>query len=454
MATSKRKKTQANNTAPGLVEWARLKAPLVKLHLDLQNPRHEPAANQAEAIERLYGPEKVAVVAADIVEQRAMSPLDMIGVIDMPGNPGHYIAVEGNRRLCALLLLSDPEKAPTPEARASMQELAAQVQLPKDIEVVRFDSRAEALYWIGLRHLGPQEGQGLKHWNTIQKSRATEGGGENALAVAVLDRAREGQWFDIDVLPAVTTLTRYLKNREVRAALGLGHHRKLEFTHDPTEVDAALKQFLLDAMPTGTDAPPRVNSRTKDSDRAAYARELRDRGASPRTTLPAPVEPPPAAPPPPTAGQKKPRNRPDPSSRKYVVPPDFVCNADNRALRMLFKEMQRTPIDDHEFASAFLLRAFVEQVMVLYIKKAEPSFNWSDQQALVQRCANKLDPDGKNSKFKPIRTAATSANAAHSLHTLGAAVHNGIAMDRRALIAAWLNWEHALTAMLAAICKP
>lgn len=453
MATSKRKKTQVNNSAPGLVEWERLKVPLVKLHLDLQNPRHEPAANQAEAIERLYGAEKVAVVAGDIVEQRAMSPLDMIGVIDMPGNPGHYIAVEGNRRLCALLLLGDPEKAPTPEARATMQELSTQVQLPKTIEVVRFNSREEAYYWISLRHLGPQEGQGLKRWNTIQKSRATEGGGENALAVAVLDRAREGQWFDPDVLPAVTTLTRYLKNREVRAALGLGHHRKLEFTHDPIEVDAALKQFLQDAMPTGTDAPPRVNSRTKDGDRASYARQLRDRGASPRTTLTTPVEPPPAEPPP-TTGQKNTRNRPDPSLRKCLVPTGFVCNVDNRTLRMLFKEMLRTPIEDHEFASAFLLRAFAEQVMTLYIKKVEPGFNWGDDQAMVQRCADKLDPTGKNAKFKPIRTAATSTNASHSLHTLGAAVHGGLLMDRRALITAWQNWEHALTTMLADICKP
>lgn len=453
MATSKREKTQASNLAQSLAEWERIKVPLVKLHLDLKNPRHNPADNEAEAIERLYGTEKVAVVAGDIVEQRAMSPLDMIGVIDMPGNPGHYIAVEGNRRLCALLLLGDPEKAPTPEARAAMHELASQVKLPQTIEVVRFKSREEAYYWISLRHLGPQEGQGLKHWNTTQKSRATEGGGENALAVAVMDRARQGEWFDPDALPAVTTLTRYLKNREVRAALGLGHHRTLEFTHDPTEVDAALKQFLLDAMPTGTDTPPRVNSRSKDADRAAYARDLRERGAAPRSPLPAPAAPPPAEPPTVTE-RTAPRNRPDPSLRKTLVPIGFICNADDRTLRMLFKEMQRTPIDDHEFANGFLLRAFAERVMTLYLKKVEPGFNRSDDQAKVQRCADKLDPTGKNAKFKPIRTAATSPNASHSLHTLGAAVHSGLLMDRRALITAWQNWEYALSTMLTEISKP
>ena len=118
---------------------------------------------------------------------------------------------------------------------------------------------------------------------------------------------------------------------------------------------------------------------------------------------------------------------------------------------MLFAEMQRTPMVEHEFASAFLLRAFLERVMTLYLKRVDPGFNWTEDQAMVQRCAIKLDPSEKLPKFKPIRTAATSMNASHSLHTLGAAVHGGIMIDRRALVMAWQNWEHALVTMLAEV---
>jgi hypothetical protein len=452
VATTKRSRKPANSKAASLIDWEQIKVPLVKLHLDMKNPRHEPVATEAEAIKQLYEVEKVAVLAADIVEQRAMSPLDMIGVIAMPGNPGHYVAVEGNRRMCALLLLNDPDRAPTAEARVRMKELSARITLPVAISVVRFETREEAHYWIGLRHLGPQEGQGLKKWTSIQKSRATDGGGDNVLAVAVLDRAREGKWFAADSLPAVTTLTRYLRNREIRASLGLGHHRALEFTHEPSEVDMALKQFLQDAMPTGSEKPPRVNSRSKDGDRATYAREFRDRGAAPRTTLPAPITPPPAEAP--AAGGKITRNRPDPAQRKNLIPSGFICNAADRNLRMLFKEMQRTPIDDHEFANAYLLRAFVERVMSLYLKKVDSGFNWSDDQALVQRCAAKLDPTNKNQKFKAIRTAATSANATFSLHSLGAAVHGSLLKDRKALIIAWENWDYALRTMLDELSGP
>lgn len=451
MVASGGKGKRPASKAGAFVEWSRISVPLVKLHLDLNNPRHLPAESEDEAISLLYTSEKVEALAADIADKRAMSPFDIIGVIEMEGNPGHFIAVEGNRRLCSLLLLNDPDRAPTPASRLVMGELSKKVQLPDSIEVVQFDSRADAKYWIGLRHLGPQDGQGLVNWDAEQKSRASDDGGPDALAVAVLDRARDGKWFGEAKPPSVTTLTRYLKNREVRAALGLGHHRELVFTHDPDEVDAALRQFMLDALPTGDDSQPLVNSRSKDEDRAAYAREFRDRGASPRTLLTSPTVPAPATPAKPAPGKVGERNKPDPAKRKFLVPNGFVCNPDDRNLRMIFKEWQRTPIDDHEFANSYLLRAFIERVMTLYLAAVEPGYNPPNDQALVSRCSTNLDPTGKSAKFKPIRVAASNQDASHSLHTLGAAVHAGVLKDRRALISAWENWDHALRKMLEAI---
>lgn len=428
--------------------WEMIDVQLAKLHLDLQNYRHDEAATEDAAIAQLYTHEKVEALAKDIAEQGTLSPLDLIGVVPMPGNPGHFVAVEGNRRLCALLLLKDSDRAPTTESRAVMNKLAKQVQLPKTISVVCFTSKAVAKHWIDVRHLGPQEGQGLRAWNATAKDRAADDGGPNKLAVAVLDRARDGKWLAEGATPSVTTLTRYLKNREVRAALGLGHHRDLVFTHNQEEVDDALKQFLRDALPTGDGRQPPVHSRSNDGDRAAYARELRDRGVAPKTTLRVPVVPAPAAP---SSGVKgRTRNKPDPAGRRTLVPTDFVCKTTDHNLRMLFKEMQRTPIDEHEFASAYLLRAFAERVMTLFMKKVEPGFNAANDQALVTRCVQKLDPEGKLPKFKALRNAASDKDSSHSLHTLGAAVHAGLLKDRRALVMAWRNWEDTLKHMLEA----
>jgi hypothetical protein len=434
-------------------EWENISVELIKLHLDLENYRHESVENEETAIEQLYTHEKVEALARDIVEHGAISPLDRIGIIPMLRNPGHFIAVEGNRRMCALLLLNDPDRAPTPQARTIMRELAKQITLPAKIDVVKFSTKEQAKHWVDLRHLGPQDGQGLRAWNATQKERAANEGGANQLALAILERAQQGKWLDYDKLPAITTLTRYLKNREVRAALGLGHHKNLVFTHDSAEVDAALQHFLRDAMPTTDGNPPRVNSRSKDTDRSTYARDLRDRGVSPRTSLKAPAIPD-AAKTGKVSTTAKPRNKPDTTQRKNLVPTGFVCNAEDSNLLMLFREMKRTPIDQHEFANAYLLRAFVERVMILYLKKVDPGFTAANDQALVKRCSEKLEPSSNKAKLKALRTAASQTDASHSLHTLGAVVHAGMVMDRRALIFAWRNWEHALELMLEAISTP
>lgn len=448
MSTIKRQVTKSATN-----QWETISVELVRLHLDLENYRHEPVENEESAVKQLYTHEKLEELARDIVEHGAISPLDRIGVIPMQRNPGHFIAVEGNRRLCALLLLNDPDRAPTPQGRTLMRELAKQITLPTRIDVVNFGTKEHAKHWVDLRHLGPQDGQGLRKWNANQKERAASEGGANQLALAILDRARQGKWLGEEKPPAITTLTRYLKNREVRAALGLGHHKDLVFTHDSAEVDAALQHFLRDAMPAADGSLPRVYSRSNDTDRSTYARDLRDRGVSPRTTLNAPTVPP-AAKPGKASLTSKPRNKPDTAQRKYLVPTDFVCNAEDRNLRMLFREMQRTPIDQHEFANAYLLRAFLERVMTLYLKKVDREFTFSDHKALVRRCSQTLDPSSKQTKLKALRTAASQTDASYSLHTLGAAVHTGMVMDRRALIFAWTNWEHAVELMLAAISTP
>ena len=60
----------------------------------------------------LLGKEKVRKLAEDIAT-KGISPLDRLGVTAHPKVNDSYVAVEGNRRLCALKLLADPEKAPT-----------------------------------------------------------------------------------------------------------------------------------------------------------------------------------------------------------------------------------------------------------------------------------------------------------------------------------------------------
>ena len=82
------------------------------IYLDTNNPRHEPLESQEEAIEKLCQDEYVLQLAQDIAEN-GINPLESFAVlIEKRGRKTTYIAVEGNRRLCAIKLLQDPDLAP------------------------------------------------------------------------------------------------------------------------------------------------------------------------------------------------------------------------------------------------------------------------------------------------------------------------------------------------------
>ena len=221
--------------------------PLARLHLDPENPRHAPIEDEGKIISCLMNKEGVQALAKSIVENGGVSPLEAIGVIEMVDNPGHYIVAEGNRRTCALKLLNDPQKAPSIKSQRYFRSLAANAKLPQNFSVVVFPDKEAIKPWLELRHLGPQDGAGLKAWDTAQKVRFTSGVTPNRLALAVLERAETAGWISTENRKkiGITTLARYLGNPVVRSALGIGGRGSLTFTHDPAQVDTALKKSLL-----------------------------------------------------------------------------------------------------------------------------------------------------------------------------------------------------------------
>jgi hypothetical protein len=421
--------------------------PLARLHLDPQNPRHDPIADEDQIIAQLFRVERVLAVAKDIAARGGVSPLERIGVVEMPDNPGHYIVAEGNRRACALKVLHDPQKSPSTKIRTAIEALAKETRVPPKFSVVVFRDREVARPWLSLRHLGAQDGAGTRPWDTTQKTRFARGTAPDHLALAVLDRAEKAGWIDAATRQkiALTTLTRYLTNPVVRAALGLGHRSDLIFTHEADEVDAALRQFVLDAVPR-KDAP--VHSRTSATERKAYGQSLHAKGIAPTTPLPTPTAPPEPVK---QAASKKTRNPRHPDSRPIVVPSDFVVKHRDKALqRLLFELRGLKPDDGFVFSANYLLRAIIERVMVLYAKKcgAKLPANPPDRM-LTKACHDALEASGvARNELKNMRIAFSNDDATHSLNTLGAAVHGAHSPTRKSLISAWDNWESCLKLML------
>src|SRR5688500_8905980 len=98
---------------------------LARVYLDNVNPRHDPIDNEREIIAHLLAREYVKPLARDIAERGSLSPLERLAVIPHPSVRDAYISVEGNRRVCALKLLADPEKAPDESDRRYFRQQAA-----------------------------------------------------------------------------------------------------------------------------------------------------------------------------------------------------------------------------------------------------------------------------------------------------------------------------------------
>jgi hypothetical protein len=84
-----------------------------RMFLYEENPRHEPIESEPEIIEHLCKDEQVYNLARNISEV-GPNPLDLLGLVEIKSSGGrkNYQAREGNRRVCAIKLLNDPDRAP------------------------------------------------------------------------------------------------------------------------------------------------------------------------------------------------------------------------------------------------------------------------------------------------------------------------------------------------------
>jgi hypothetical protein len=437
--------------------------PISRLHLDPKNPRHDPLQSDAEIIAQLCKKEQVGALALDIAAMGQLNPLDVLGAIPMEGNPGHFISVEGNRRTCALLLLHDPSRAPTPELKQQLTKAAARASLPAQIKIHVFQNRAKAKPWIDRRHLGVQGGVGTLEWDTDQKARAAGNNTRtsataNALALSVLDRLLASKLITPDQRTQVslTTITRYLGTPGVRALMGLGGTRELIYTHAENEVDAALRQLVIDSLEPDTDGTFKVNSRAGSSQRVAYANKLKSDGLTPSTPLPTPQPPSTTKSSAKTSTNSSTRRRSatDPSKLPTLFTSSLTVAIHDPVLLRLRQESLSLQLEDFPFSGNYLLRAFVERVIVLFLKKrSKYQPNMNDAQ-LAQACAAELLAIGvKGSALEIANKAAGSASNPFSLHSLGHAVHGGSIPTRKHLRAMADTWIPTLQAMLAVLEK-
>lgn len=420
-----------------------------KLHFDPVNPRGEPEADE-EKIRALFGTQSETVVLATHMAEHGQNPLDRLGVIEHPKLPGHFVVREGNRRLCAMQLLRDPERAPTPNVRKMFQKLAREGRpVPDRIQVVLFHKTPKARVWMSVKHEGPQGGLGTLTWGSKQKARFNREGdtgitrpkNPNRQAEALLTYAVDQGLISPEerAIIAITTITRYLPN--VRASLALLNTEDCTTNAPPTEFNIVLQRFLRDAKDPGIQGEQAdVHSRSTAADRKAYAETLRQEGVSPINRNLPPYDP--AKELPAQRARKtstSARSTTHPGKRKQLVMSSFVVPVKDSVLLRLVKEGKELHPDEARFSCNYLNRVILERVVHLYAKKfgvgAQGEFS-DVVQRIITHAKSSSDPPSKGVALVLTKTA--DKRASYSYEIMSNPVHGGMipsGADNRT------NWE-------------
>lgn len=419
------------------------------LHFDPVNPRGEPEHDEEKIIE-LFGSQPETLILATHLAEHGQNPLDRLAIVAHPKLPGHFVTREGNRRLCAMQLLRDPERAPTEATRKAFQKVASTGRpIPNEVQAVLFHEKHKARVWMSVKHEGPQNGLGTVSWGAKEKARFNREGeigitrpkNPNRQAEALLTYAvNEGLIAPEErELIALTTITRYLPN--VRAALALLNTEDCTTNARPDEFNAALQRFLRDAKETGTPGMKAVvHSRSSSAQRTEYAETLRRDGVSPVNRDQQPYDPsktPPVKPEVKSSTASKSAHHP--GKRKQLIPSSFVVSIQDNVLLRLVSEGKELHPDEARFSCNYLNRVILERIVHLYATKHGVGRD-GDFAEVVQRVIS----HAKASAHPPIKgianilTKTADKRSSYSYELMSNPIHGGSipsGADNRA------NWE-------------
>jgi len=101
---------------------------------------------------------------AKSIAEHGLNPTESWAIVQ---EEGKYVVLEGNRRLVACRLLDNPRKAPDPQTAATFERIKRGARTTSSYlnpSCVEFEHRADARYWIHLKHHGAGSGEGTAAW--------------------------------------------------------------------------------------------------------------------------------------------------------------------------------------------------------------------------------------------------------------------------------------------------
>ncbi len=417
-----------------------------KLLLDVTNPRHDILGSQTETLGGIILDQKGKLVklAKDILDF-GINPSEQTIVTPSEDESDKFIVLEGNRRLAALILLSDPDMAALGYDSISIDKLKSYGKKYKDNPIERlpcvvFKQRDDANHWIELRHTGENEGRGVVPWGAKEKARFNELQGKPSPAFQVLEFVKKNANLneeDLEYLkkPNISSIKRLIGDPDVRETLGIDITDGYITTNYPSEeLINGLTKLVMDV------ATQRIsvdNIRHKN-DRADYISEfpeeyLPDINSKPIETWKLqsqtdPVKPRvlPSGTVSSTAAGKK--SVPLSTSRSTLIPSNCGLKIKNaKRINKIYKELRGLEVKGFENACAITFRVFLELSVENFAEAKNIPYHENDSLPnTIGKVAKYMESNNlmSTNELKPIRVACSTPDSLVSINTLNAYVHN------------------------------
>lgn len=347
---------------------------ITDLELDFSNPRFEKQKSNRDALEKMAIEQGVKLVKlAEHIARWGLSPSEKVIVVKSARN-GRYTVVEGNRRVAAIKLASEPALVEslglplTIRKRLKAIHAKSATKLPLSIDCTVAPTRVSAKHWIDLRHTGENDGVGIIRWSGVATARFRGVSPETLF----IEMVRESDYLD-DVTReklskvSITNLQRLLGTPEARRLLGLDvRKRELVFLNPEREEETLARMAIV--ISDIANKHIRVSHLDSKDQRVTYAGVVSER------SLPTPGK---KITPTDLSGyviskssqgttQKK---RGVSLERKALIPKALKLNITQPRIARIYNELQKLQIVDYPNSCAVLLRVLWEMSLSEYAKE-------------------------------------------------------------------------------------
>jgi hypothetical protein len=410
--------------------------------LDTGNYRTGKQDDQREALKALIEEQKNKLVnlAKDIIEN-GLSPLETVMVYAVPGEKNRYIVVEGNRRVAAIKLATQPDLAADTTWHNAFKRLHKLLpgQVPKKITCKIAESKEEAFPWIQRRHDTGLKGAGLESWSTIATYRAHAAQGKSAPEYDALEFVLTHGQLDADVQDRVmgqdfpiTNLKRLMDSAYVSEQLELDKgDPALTTTASKKWVLAMLRDFvtIISREEYEDHKPFAVKDIYAANDQKRFFNKLVGKHPKParstkRWTINANTNLSDTE----REKQKKKKPKRPTSERKKLIPKNTDVLPPMGRANDILHELRRLEVEPFRNAVSVLFRVFLEFSVEEYItRRAVIGVTLADSLAKKLRAVTKHMEDNAIMTRKDLTSANKAANDPHSMFStvqLNAYVHN------------------------------